>query len=749
MKLFHKTLLAVTLTIVVLVGLLSVFWRDTLMGSYDSFEVMDTTRNVEGLVNTLKDDAAEIDARLNDWAAWDADWRFMAGSEPSFVADNYPDPITLRDLGIHAAAHVFPDGRFKIQRAIPREGDPRWTAFPPGLAAELKRGMPLVSHGSSASHVFGFLRTPEGIMQVGSQPIVRGDHTGEIRGALVFAAYLTQAEIDRLGELINIPFEVALVDAPDLDAGAKAAATRLAQAPEGRVEVSPLDDHTVVGYGVVRDLYGKPAMLVSAKLPRSIHAQGRETVKQSLGLLVLIGLLFGLLNMLMLKVIVLGRLGRLSTEVTEIGTGGALSARVTVEGADEIATVGEKINGMLGQLQTSQAAVLELEAWRKGEQRYTELMDASPTIVLIVTDDVIVYANPMAARFLAAASPEALVGRPFLAMVRDESRTKLAEAIERLAGQALDVIRMEVDAERLDGQLVDLEVAANLMTFRDRTSLQVLAQDVTEANRTQDQLSRMGKEMEIATRIQTALVPIDMPIERFDLAMSLITATEVGGDLIDYIPQPDGRFWLAIGDVTGHGLTPGLVMMMAQSMITGYVLDDPGASPAERLIRINEALFHNVRNRLRNDNYMTLQLIRHEGEGRFVAAGMHCDLVVWRANTRTVERLEVPGFWTGLLPDTSEMTSDFRFELGPLDVLLLYSDGLIEASNTEDVQYDMDRLEDALARYAHLPVEDIKAKILDEVQAWLHTQLDDISLIVLRRHAEVPAVAEAIQVVLS
>jgi PAS domain S-box-containing protein len=749
LKLFHKTLLAVALTIVVLVGLLSVFWRDTLLSSYAGFEKVETTRNVERALDTLKDDVAEIDARLNDWAAWDSNWRFMIGQEPGFVADNYPDPVTLRDLGIHAAAHVFPDGRYREQRAIPREGSPRWTAFPKGLAAELTAGKPLVSHGSPSSHVFGFLRTPEGLMQVASQPIVRGDHTGEIRGALVFATYLTQAEIDRLGELIHIPFEVDVIDAPGLSPAAKAAVARLSSAAEDAVEVVPVDEQTVSGYGVLRDLYGKPAVVVSAKLPRNIYTQGQETVKQSLGLLVLIGLLFGLLNMLMLKVIVLGRLGRLSEEVTAIGSSGEMSSRVTVAGADEIATVADKLNGMLGQLQKSQAAVLELEAWRKGEQRYTELMDGSPTIVLIVTDDEVAYANPMAARLLAASGPADLVGRSFLAMMNEESREKLATQIGRLAAKETDVIRMEVVAERVDGSRVELELAANLLTFRDRTSLQVLAQDVTENNRVQSELSRMGKEMEIATRIQTALVPIDMPIERFDLAMELITAAEVGGDLIDYIPQPDGRFWLAIGDVTGHGLTPGLVMMMAQSMITGYVLDDPGASPAERLVHINEALFHNVRNRLRNDNYMTLQLLRHEGEGRFVAAGMHCDLVIWRAATRTVERLEVPGFWTGLLPDTSEMTQDFRFELGPLDVLLLYSDGLIEAANDEDVQYDMDRLEAALAKYATLPVDEIKARILEEVQGWLKEQLDDISLIVLRRHAEVRAVAEAVQVVLS
>ena len=88
MKLFHKTLLAVSLTIVVLVGLLSFFWRDTLIASYLDFERVDTTRNVERVVDTLADVPKVVDRRLNDWAAWDADWRFMVGQEPAFVADN-------------------------------------------------------------------------------------------------------------------------------------------------------------------------------------------------------------------------------------------------------------------------------------------------------------------------------------------------------------------------------------------------------------------------------------------------------------------------------------------------------------------------------------------------------------------------------------------------------------------------------------------------------------------------------------
>jgi serine phosphatase RsbU (regulator of sigma subunit) len=105
-----------------------------------------------------------------------------------------------------------------------------------------------------------------------------------------------------------------------------------------------------------------------------------------------------------------------------------------------------------------------------------------------------------------------------------------------------------------------------------------------------------------------------------------------------------------------------------------------------------------------------------------------------------VERLEIPGFWTGLVPDISEMTEDIRFALQPEDILLLYTDGLVEAANAQEEQYDMERLGQALIRYADLSVEEIKANILAEVKNWYHQQLDDISIILLRwKGAPVPS----------
>lgn len=322
-------------------------------------------------------------------------------------------------------------------------------------------------------------------------------------------------------------------------------------------------------------------------------------------------------------------------------------------------------------------------------------------------------------------------------------KARLGPQIEAASLAAAEAILPEAAAAQTAARIAGLQVGLAVLVLAIGLGIgasfflsrQIADPIEVEKTRKEAEIARFGKELEIATRIQTALIPTDMAIQDYDLTLSLVTATEVGGDLIDYLPQSDGGFWLAVGDVTGHGLTPGLIMMMAQSIMTGLVLDDPKIMPSELLVRLNRALYQNVKYRLGNDNYMTLQVIHHEGGGRFVAAGMHCDVLIYRAASRTVERHEVPGVWTGLMPDVAELTEDYRFELAANDVLLLYTDGLIEAMNAAGEQYDMDRLEAALIRYGDLPVGTIEAKLLAEVRAWMHEQKDDISIAVLRRHA--------------
>ncbi|MCG8376666.1 MAG: SpoIIE family protein phosphatase, partial [Chlorobiales bacterium] len=125
---------------------------------------------------------------------------------------------------------------------------------------------------------------------------------------------------------------------------------------------------------------------------------------------------------------------------------------------------------------------------------------------------------------------------------------------------------------------------------------------MVELKRARDAL---WSEMEIAKRIQTALLPERKDFSGFEIAATMLPAKEVGGDYYDIIETPTGERWIAIGDVSGHGVDSGLVMMMAQTSLLSTVNECSEAKPSQVLGSVNSVLRENI-SRLGSDYYMTM-----------------------------------------------------------------------------------------------------------------------------------------------
>jgi len=251
------------------------------------------------------------------------------------------------------------------------------------------------------------------------------------------------------------------------------------------------------------------------------------------------------------------------------------------------------------------------------------------------------------------------------------------------------------------------------------------------SNREKAEKERLEQELSIATRIQTSILPRDLRVENLEIAATMVPATEVGGDYYDVLPG-SGGCWLGIGDVAGHGLRPGLVMMMLQSMVAALGRENFAAAPREIVKIVNAVLYDNVRNRLRQDEHATLTLLRYFASGELVFAGAHEDLVILRAATGRCERIETLGTWVGATEDIADATEDQHARLENGDVLLLFTDGVIEAANAAGEQYGIERLCSALEVAGGAPVAEIRDRLLASVQGFLAVQHDDIALLVAR-----------------
>lgn len=238
-------------------------------------------------------------------------------------------------------------------------------------------------------------------------------------------------------------------------------------------------------------------------------------------------------------------------------------------------------------------------------------------------------------------------------------------------------------------------------------------------------------EMEVAKHIQTALLPKLHEVPGYKVAATMLPADEVGGDYYDIIETAHGETWLCIGDVSGHGVESGLIMMMTQTSIFTTVNRAPGLLPSEVLTSVNAILKKNI-SRLGADRYMTCMALKMSSEG-ITYSGKHQDVLIYRARTGTTEWVTMDGVWLGIVDDISGMLTDDTRAIEEGDVILLFTDGVTEAMNPSRELFGEERLRQSLAKSARLEVDEIVSGIIKDVWAFMHKQKDDVTVVAVKK----------------
>ncbi len=259
-----------------------------------------------------------------------------------------------------------------------------------------------------------------------------------------------------------------------------------------------------------------------------------------------------------------------------------------------------------------------------------------------------------------------------------------------------------------------------------------MAREIGESRIALVDKERLARELEIAARIQVSILPRELDGTHLEMSARMITASEVGGDYYDVINVDDGC-WIAIGDVSGHGLTSGLVMMMVQTGVAALVRAQPDASPREVLRTLNRVLYDNIHGRLEAERHMTLSLMRYRSDGSMVVAGAHMDAVVWRSATGTVELLATPGTFIGIAEDIDRVNVEATWRMDPGDVYVLLSDGVTEAEDARGQPFGYEGVTALVGQHATEPVQSIRDSLFEAVLRHSPVLADDATLLAIRR----------------
>jgi serine phosphatase RsbU (regulator of sigma subunit)/CHASE1-domain containing sensor protein len=312
-------------------------------------------------------------------------------------------------------------------------------------------------------------------------------------------------------------------------------------------------------------------------------------------------------------------------------------------------------------------------------------------------------------------------------------------------------LQSAVDKATRDLQKAQADLAQANATLEDKVERRTaqLAQANAEILLLNDKLKaenlHMHSKLLILKEMQQMILPRPeelQAIEGLEIAGFMQPAEDVGGDYYDVL-YTDGVVTVGIGDVTGHGLESGILMVMTQTAVR--TLEEMRERDSVKFLdTLNRTLYKNVQ-RMNTDKNLTLSILNY-ADGHVSISGQHEEALIVRADG-TIERIDTMdlGFPIALDDNISDFIDRALVELQPGDGVVLYTDGITEAENCDREQYGLDNLCHTISQNWQKPVEGIKQAVIDDLHYFIgdHDIFDDITLVIFKRSPE-PAPAKGI-----
>lgn len=274
--------------------------------------------------------------------------------------------------------------------------------------------------------------------------------------------------------------------------------------------------------------------------------------------------------------------------------------------------------------------------------------------------------------------------------------------------------------------------------LKSRNEFGIIANFMNEVSRNLERIiadlnekERISSELDIASRIQHNLMPQEMPeLPGLEVTAKTRPSSEVGGDTFDIIPVDEDNTIIYIGDVTGHGVPAGLIMIMVDVLI--HTFTTQYKTTKEIMTHVNKHLYPRIDSTL----FMTMIMFHwntHLQRLTYSSAG-HEHIIHYHHKTQKCTVTRSGGIALGMVPDIEKIVVEKEIPLEQNDAIVLYTDGITEAKNEAGEMYGLKRLVESIEKYGFKNANGIFERVTRSLSTFIGKafQEDDITLIVLK-----------------
>jgi sigma-B regulation protein RsbU (phosphoserine phosphatase) len=373
------------------------------------------------------------------------------------------------------------------------------------------------------------------------------------------------------------------------------------------------------------------------------------------------------------------------------------------------------------------------EALQESELRYRLLWEtATDATILFDERGRIHFANP-AVQEIFGHAPASLVGREVFALQPESIHWSSKGGLKRYLKSATPGRKWrarETIGVKRSGEEFPVEAAFSNIQIEGRFLFVVFFRDISERKAAEKELRENQEQFRVAREIQQHLFPKAPPdLPGYDIAGRSYPADATGGDYFDILPMLDDSVGLVVGDVTGHGVGPALLMAETRAYLRILAKSNP--DPAVILTKANRVLVEDVG----DERYVTLFMAQlHSAERRlsWVNAG-HIPGYLLDERGEVVQVLKRTGVPLGLRP-TTEYAPGPDLALQPGQTVLMHTDGFDEAVNSAEEMFGNERIFEVLRQHRHLPAAEMVETLRQAVKDFAGgaPQLDDLTAIIIK-----------------
>ncbi|MGB9847055.1 MAG: CHASE4 domain-containing protein, partial [Desulfotomaculales bacterium] len=371
-------------------------------------------------MSSLQDDLAALATTAADWAEWDDTYNFVENLNEEYRKANLTD-ATFVNLRINFLVYLNSAGRIAYAQGFDLQSQ-KEAPVPESFQKHLTAPDFLSRYG----HQAGIIMLPENPLLIAAHPILTSNRQGPQRGVLVLGRYLDAGVVRSLAAKTHLPLSVYRTGDANLPPGFGRALQNMSSGGTDALAL-PLDENTIAGYALLKDIYGSPALLIGAEMPREIYLLSRKSIFYFFlfflggGLFVFLGTTF------FVEKNYLSRLKKMGASINGIRTSGNFSTRVPAEKGDELEKLASSINAMLSSLEKA------YQNLQKSEDRYRTLLENSPDLILTVGNKGEITSVNQAGLAAFGYGPEEVLGRNISEFIHPEDGPLIEKTFCRTA----------------------------------------------------------------------------------------------------------------------------------------------------------------------------------------------------------------------------------------------------------------------------------------------------------------------------